>query len=69
MTNNFLRKLPSIDRLILSDAAKTLIEKYNRKQVVNAHGLFWRISVLKFSIKRKKTLLISIFHRIPLLKE
>ena len=36
MTNKLLRKLPSIDRLILSNEAKALIEKYNRKQVVNA---------------------------------
>ena len=36
MTNTLLRSLPSIDRLILSDEAKTLIEKYSRKQVVNA---------------------------------
>ena len=36
MTNKLLRKLPSIDRLILSNEAKALIEKYNRKQIVNA---------------------------------
>ncbi len=36
MTNKLLRKLPSVDRLILSNEAKALIEKYNRKQVVNA---------------------------------
>ena len=36
MPNNLLRTLPSIDRLILSNEAKTLIENYNRKQVVNA---------------------------------
>ncbi len=36
MTNKLLRQLPSVDRLILSDEAKTLIEKFNRKQVVNA---------------------------------
>ncbi|MEE8377910.1 MAG: hypothetical protein V3R45_06025, partial [Candidatus Aminicenantaceae bacterium] len=36
MTNKLLRQLPSVDRLILSEEAKDLIEKYNRKQVVNA---------------------------------
>ncbi len=36
MTNKLLRQLPSIDRLVLSEEAKALIEKYNRKQVVNA---------------------------------
>jgi len=36
MKNKLLRTLPSVDRLILSDEAKTLIEKYTRKQVVNA---------------------------------
>ncbi|MCJ7579192.1 MAG: L-seryl-tRNA(Sec) selenium transferase, partial [Candidatus Aminicenantes bacterium] len=30
------RTLPSVDRLILSEEAKTLIETFNRKQVVNA---------------------------------
>lgn len=36
MTKKLLRQLPSVDRLILSEEAKALIEKYNRKQVVNA---------------------------------
>ncbi len=36
MTNKLLRQLPSVDRLILSDEAKTLIDRFNRKQVVSA---------------------------------
>ncbi|MFC2167951.1 L-seryl-tRNA(Sec) selenium transferase [Acidobacteriota bacterium] len=35
MANNLFRKIPSVDRLILSNEARSLIEKYNRKQVVN----------------------------------
>jgi len=34
MDDNILRQLPSIDRLILTDEAKALIDKYNRQQVV-----------------------------------
>ncbi len=36
MTNKLLRQLPSVDKLILSEEAKILIEKYNCKQVVSA---------------------------------
>ena len=39
MNNDLLRQLPSIDRLILSDEAKALIDQYNRQQVVETARL------------------------------
>jgi len=39
MNNDLLRQLPSIDRLILSDEAKVLIDQYNRQQVVETARL------------------------------
>lgn len=36
MTNKLLRQLPSVDKLILSEKAKIQIEKFDRKQVVQA---------------------------------
>jgi L-seryl-tRNA(Ser) seleniumtransferase len=35
MNNDLLRQLPSIDRLILTDEAKLLIDQYNRQQVID----------------------------------
>jgi L-seryl-tRNA(Ser) seleniumtransferase len=35
MSNELLRQLPSVDRLVLSDKAKDLIDKYSRKQVIS----------------------------------
>lgn len=39
MNNDLLRQLPSIDRLILTDEAKALIDLYNRQQVVDTARL------------------------------
>lgn len=36
MENNLFRQLPSVDRLILTEKAKTLIDRFNRQQVVDA---------------------------------
>lgn len=53
MKNKILRKLPSVDALINTEEGKQLIEKYNRKSVVNAARTVQ--NELRSEILKKKT--------------